>query len=63
MVNTLESSAVDRGFDLRSGQTKDYKTGISCFSSEHASKRTGMQVDFFVYNIYHHISLEGRTGP
>ena len=59
MINTLDSSAVDP----RSDQTKDYKTGISYFSSEHASKRTGMQVDFFVYNIYHHISLEGRIGP
>jgi hypothetical protein len=39
MINTLDSSAVDP----RSDQTKDYKTGISYFSSEHASKRTGMQ--------------------
>jgi hypothetical protein len=26
------SSAVDRGFEPRSGQTKDYKIGICCFS-------------------------------
>ena len=32
----LTSSVVDRGFDPRSGQTKDYKIGICCFSSKHA---------------------------
>jgi len=32
----LASSAVDRGFEPRSGQTKDYKIGISCFSAKHA---------------------------
>ena len=36
MVTMLTSSAVDRGFDPRSGQTKDYKIGICCFSSKHA---------------------------
>jgi hypothetical protein len=39
MVNVLASSAVDRGFELRSGQTKDYKIGISCFSAKHAALR------------------------
>ena len=28
MVSALASSAVDRGFEPRSGQTKDYKFGI-----------------------------------
>jgi hypothetical protein len=28
MVSMLASSAVDRGFEPRSGQTKDYKIGI-----------------------------------
>jgi len=32
----LTSSAVDRGFEHRSGQTKDYKIGI-CFSAKHAA--------------------------
>ena len=27
------SPAVDRGFELRSGQTKDYEIGICCFSA------------------------------
>jgi hypothetical protein len=36
MVNMLASSVVDRGFELRSGQTKDYKIGMSRFSAKHA---------------------------
>ena len=35
----LASSAVDRGFEPRSGQTKDYKLGICCFSAKHAALR------------------------
>ena len=37
MVSVLVSSAVDRGFEPRSGQTKDYKLGICCFSAKHAA--------------------------
>ena len=33
MVNVFASSAQDRGFKSRSGQTKDYKIGICCFST------------------------------
>ena len=32
-------SAIDRGFESRSGQTKDYVIGICCFSSKHAVLR------------------------
>jgi predicted LPLAT superfamily acyltransferase len=39
MVNVLVSSAVDRGFEPRSGQTKDYKIGICCFSTKHTALR------------------------
>ena len=39
MVSVLTPSAVDRGFEPRSGQTKDYKIGICCFSAKHASLR------------------------
>jgi hypothetical protein len=39
MVSVLASSAVDRGFKPRSGQTKDYKIGICCFSAKHAALR------------------------
>jgi hypothetical protein len=38
MVSVLVSSAVDRGFEPRSGQTKDYKIGICCFSTKHAAR-------------------------
>ena len=34
MLSVLASSAVDRGFEARSGQTKNYKIGIYCFSGK-----------------------------
>jgi hypothetical protein len=34
MVSVLTSSAVHRGFETRSGQTKDYKIWICCFSTK-----------------------------
>ena len=40
MVSVLASSSVDRGFDPRSGQTKDYKIGICCFFARHAALRS-----------------------
>ena len=39
MVSVLASSAVDRGFEPRSGQTKDYEIGICCFSAKHTAIR------------------------
>jgi hypothetical protein len=38
MVSVL-SSAVGRGFESRSSQTKDYEIGICCFSAKHAALR------------------------
>ena len=35
MVSVLASSAVDLGFEPWSGQTKNYKIGICCFSAKH----------------------------
>ena len=35
MVSVLASSAVDRGFEPRSGQTKNSKIGMCCFSARH----------------------------
>jgi hypothetical protein len=32
-------SAIDRGLETLSGQTKDYKIGICCFSAKHAAVR------------------------
>ena len=39
MVSVLASSAVDREFEFRSGQTKDYKINICCFTTNHAAFR------------------------
>ena len=39
MVSVLISSAVDLGFEPRSGQTKNDKIGICCFSAKHAALR------------------------
>ena len=39
MVSVLASSAVDRGFENRSSQTKDYNIGMCCFSVKHATLR------------------------
>jgi hypothetical protein len=39
VIKVLASSAVDRGLEPRSGQTKDYKIGICCFSAKQAALR------------------------
>ena len=39
MISMLTMSAVDRGFEPQSGQTKDYKIGICCYSAKHAALR------------------------
>jgi hypothetical protein len=39
MVSMLASGVVDCGFEPWSGQTKDYKIGICCFSAKHAAFR------------------------
>ena len=39
MVSVLDSSAVDRGFEPRSCQIKDYKIGICCFFAKHTALR------------------------
>ena len=49
MVSVLASSAVDRGFEPRSGQTKDYKICICCFSAKHAALRRKSQ-DWLAWN-------------
>jgi hypothetical protein len=35
----VHNGGVYRGFELRSGQTKDYKIGICCLSAKHAALR------------------------
>jgi hypothetical protein len=37
MVSVLALSAVDFGFKTRSGQTKDYKIGMCCFSAKNVA--------------------------
>ena len=49
MVSVLALSAVDRGFEPRSGQTKDYKIGICCFSAKHTAIRRKSK-DWFARN-------------
>jgi hypothetical protein len=39
MVSVLDSSTVDREFESRSGQTKNYNIGICCFSAKYAALR------------------------
>ena len=39
MVSMLTSSVVDRGFEPRLGQVKDYKIAICCFSAKHVVLR------------------------
>ena len=51
MVSMFTSSVVDRGFEPRSGQTKDYKIGICCFSAKHAAlRRKSKTVDWLAWS-------------
>ena len=43
MVSMLASSAVDRGFEPRSGQTKDYEIGICCSSAKNEQRLVGSE--------------------
>ena len=40
MVSMLASSEVDRGFEPKSGRTKDCNINICCFSAKHAALRS-----------------------
>ena len=40
MVSLLASNVVDRGFEPQTGQTKDYKISICCFSAKYAVLRS-----------------------
>ena len=50
MVILLVSSVVDCGFEPRSGQTKDYKIGICCFSAKHAALTRRKSKDWLARN-------------
>ena len=49
MISVLISSAVDCGFEPQSGKTKDYKSGICCFSAKHAAVKRKNK-DWFAQN-------------
>jgi hypothetical protein len=48
MVTVLDSSAVDRVFESRTSQTKDYRIGICCFSSKNVALRR-KSIDYIMY--------------
>ena len=63
MVSVLASSVVDRGFEPRSGQTKDYEIGICCFFAKHAALRRKIR-EWFARNQddvseWSHMSIRG----
>jgi hypothetical protein len=43
MASVLVSSVVDRGFENQSGQTKDYKIDVCCFSAKHTALRRNIK--------------------
>jgi hypothetical protein len=49
MISVLASSAVDGGFEPRSGHNTDLKIGICCFSAKHAALRR-MSKDWLARN-------------
>ena len=50
MVSVLSSSVVDCGFESRSGETKDYKIGVSSFSAKHSTLRSRKNEDWLASN-------------
>ena len=50
MVSMLTLNAIDRGFKPQSGQTKDNKIGICCFSAKHAALRRKSNKDWLAPN-------------
>jgi hypothetical protein len=51
MVSVLTSSVVNRGLERRSGQTKDYKIGMYCFSAKYAALRCKSNDEIRLFNI------------
>jgi hypothetical protein len=51
IVSVFASSAVDHGFEPRSGQIKSHKIGICCFFAKHAAlKRKSKDAIFQLYH-------------
>ena len=58
--SVLASSVVDRGFEPRSGQIKDYKIGIYCFFAKHVAIRRESK-DWLAWNQDNVLSVYLRT--
>jgi hypothetical protein len=53
LVCVLASGAVDCGFEPRSGQTKDYKIGICCFSGKYVVLWRKGNASSEIFQLYH----------
>jgi len=62
VVRVLTSSGKDRGFELRLVQTKDYKIGICCFYTKHASLRKKSK-DWLAWNQNKYVRVERHVYP
>ena len=62
MVSVFALSAVDHEFEPRSGQTKDYKTGICCFSAKNTALRTKSK-GLLAWNLVNVSEWEGHVYP
>ena len=49
MVSVLVVGAIDRGLEHRSGETKDYRIGICCFSDNHTALRRKVWSDMLTH--------------
>jgi hypothetical protein len=49
MARVFAPSDVDHAFEPRSGQTKEYKIGICCYSAKHAALKNKSK-DWFAHN-------------
>jgi hypothetical protein len=61
MVSMLDSSAVDHGFEPRSGQTKDNKIGICCFSAKHCQEKLQCEQNLFCCYIIHFVLYDNSA--
>ena len=57
VVSVLASSMVDRGFEPRSGQTKDITIAMFCFSAKHTALSRKIK-DWFAQNQYNVFRVE-----
>ena len=53
MASVLASSVVDRGFEPRSPQTKDYKIGICYFCAKNTARLVGSESESCVRVVRH----------